>query len=212
MFTGIIECTGLVENLTHAENAKRITISALPLMDDLKPDDSVSVDGVCLTVETRDERSFQVTAVQETLLRSTLSGLKRGDSVNLERALRTDSRLGGHLVSGHVDCTARIVSLKKEGKSRIYRFEIPREYDRYLVEKGSVSIDGISLTVASLKPGFFTVSVIPYSLEKTTLSQKNSGSRVNVEFDILGKYVEKMLSRRNDFPPLTGERLLELGY
>lgn len=194
MFTGIVETTSPILKLQNARGQRIFSIGK-PRGWKLRDGESISVDGVCSTVQKSNGRVFQVTYMLETLRRSTLGGLRPRDSVNLERSLTLASLIGGHLVQGHVDATARIRSVKTEGGARIYEFEIPRRFSRYIVEKGSVAVDGVSLTVVSSPPGRFTVSLLAYTLSRTTLGRKGPGDRVNVEVDILAKYIEKLARR-----------------
>jgi riboflavin synthase len=196
VYTGIIEDLGSVESLKRSAKGAVLSVrTALPTAR-IKIGDSINVSGVCFTVigKARGRISMDVSA--ETLRRSTLGALKRGDPVNLERCLTLDKLLGGHLVAGHVDGVARIVSIKREGDSRLYTFEAPAAEGRYLVEKGSVALDGISLTVFSIRGRNFSVELIPHTLKVTTLGAKRVGDTVNYESDMLVKYVERILEGR----------------
>jgi riboflavin synthase len=193
LFTGIIEDLGAVGQIKHSNDGAVITIrTALPTAR-ISIGESIAVSGCCLTVirKSRGEIAMDVSA--ETLRRTTLGELKPGDRVNLERCLTLNKLLGGHLVSGHVDGVGRIVSIKPEGDSRLYTFEIPAGQSRYLVEKGSVALDGVSLTVFGIRGGRFKVALIPHTLKMTTLGYKPVGSALNVECDMLVKYVERIL-------------------
>lgn len=200
MFTGIIESIGEVAAVhLHGGNCELTIHSALA--SELRVDQSVAHNGVCLTVVDifsnpvlMTTTGYRVTAVRETLERSTLGSLKKGDKVNLERCVRLGDRLDGHLVQGHVDATARCVEVEDRHGSWQFTFELPAE-DRLLVEKGSICINGVSLTIASLGPATFGVAIIPYTFEHTTFHALRAGDRVNLEFDILGKYVARMLAR-----------------
>ncbi|MGH9377490.1 MAG: riboflavin synthase [Terriglobia bacterium] len=161
----------------------------------LREGESVCVEGVCSTVQAVKPAAFQVIYMPETLRRSTLGDLRSGSMVNLERSLTLQSLIGGHLVQGHVDAAARILRTRKDGAAAIYEFAAPRRILRYLVEKGSIAIDGISLTVVSALRDRFTVSLLEYTLSRTTLGQKGRGSRVNIEVDMIAKYVEKLSAR-----------------
>lgn len=156
--------------------------------------ESIAINGVCLTAYNIRGRNFSADVSPETLSRTVLGALGPGAMVNLERALRLSDRLGGHLVSGHVDCLAVTVSKKELGDYTLFSFTYPNQYDRYIIEKGSITINGISLTVNSVKSGIFEVSIIPHTLQVTTLGELKAGNKVNIEVDIIGKYVEKMLA------------------
>ena len=194
MFTGLIERTGTIEAITETDGARQFTI-ALPdaeFLADAHVGDSISVNGVCLTATDLGERTFAVTAVEETLRRTTLGARKIGDQINLERALRADARLGGHIVQGHVDGVADVVATRPEGESLWITFQPPFALMRYIVEKGSICLDGVSLTVANCAYNKFSIALIPHSQEKTAPNAWTPGSRVNVEVDIIAKYVERL--------------------
>ena len=189
MFTGLVSATGRLEALRDG----RLTIEAdSPL--DLKEGDSVSVNGVCLTATEVGGRAFAADVMGETLRRTALGELADGDRVNLEPALRASDRLGGHIVQGHVDGTGVVDSVTTEGLARVVSVESPPELLRYVVEKGSIAVDGVSLTVAQADAVSFTVGLIPETLERTTLGSAAVGRRVNLEVDVLAKYVEKLVS------------------
>ncbi len=209
MFTGLIEEIGRISGSGRRGNIADFTIEADTVRDDLSIGDSIAVNGACLTVTVIGGSGFTVQAVEETLTRTTLGTLKRGSSVNLERALRLGDRLGGHLVQGHVDGTGQVVSIRKTGDNTILTISAGRDLERYIVEKGSITIDGVSLTVTSVGNGELCVSVIPHTLSVTTLRDVRTGDRVNLETDILAKYVEKLLHTGNG---LTIDRLEELGF
>jgi riboflavin synthase len=191
MFTGIVEEVGRVAGLEQG----RLTVSAATVMPGLKLGDSVAVNGACLTVVWRDQARFAVDLAPETLRRTSLGELRSGQAVNLERALAVGDRLGGHIVQGHVDGRGRISSLRPEGECIILGVACPRRLMPYIVEKGFVAVDGISLTVVKRRASSFTVSVIPYTLSNTNLHEKAAGAPVNLEVDILAKYVESLVSR-----------------
>lgn len=200
MFSGIIEGIGRIVTTNDSADGRRLKIAAKTICSDLKLGDSIAVSGCCLTATNFNSDSFCVDASFETLRRTKLGRLKNGDKVNLERALKFSDRLGGHLVSGHVDAIASVSSIKKEGFSWIVEFACPASLEPFFIEKGSVCIDGISLTVASLNAGGsasgnfnFTVAVIPHTLEMTTLSDLSSGDEVNIEADLIGKYVARWM-------------------
>jgi riboflavin synthase len=212
MFTGIIEEIGAVEEIAMRGSNIRLKIKASKVLSDLKVGDSININGACQTVIETDRASFTVEAVEETLKKTNLGQFKRNDLVNLERPLRFSDRLGGHLVSGHVDCTGKIKSILKRDGSLLYEFELPGQYSVYLVEKGSVAVDGISLTVVDVKENSFSVSVIPFTLEHTSLGIKRVGDQVNIETDLIGKYVERITASKTDKSIITEEWLKEKGW
>ena len=191
MFTGIIEEVGTVAELGDF----KLTINAGKVLEDQKMGDSIAVNGTCLTVVDHDRSTFSVDLSPETLRRTSLGSLAQGHKVNLERPLAVSDRLGGHIVQGHVDATGRITSSRTEGNSQILRIRYPNRLRVYIVEKGYITVDGISLTVVQKGTSSFTLSVIPYTLENTNLQDKGPGDRVNLEADIVAKYVESMLAR-----------------
>ncbi len=195
MFTGIIEDVGAIAGIGKGEGRWTFTIRTGFKPGDIRVGDSIAVNGVCLTVTGLEGGSIKADASLETLSLTTLRGSSINDRVNLERAMRADSRLGGHIVMGHVDGIGRIVAVGPEGDSLKVEVETPAEISRYIVKKGSVAVDGISLTVNDQRDNRFTLNVIPYSAAKTTLGSKNLGDQVNVETDILGRYVEKFIKR-----------------
>lgn len=198
MFTGIIEETGKVEVVAKGSNSAVITIAAVKVLEDTKIGDSIAVNGVCLTVTSISGRKFSADVMAETLRRSSLGSLKHGSMVNLERAMAANGRFGGHIVSGHIDGVGVISSFEKEDNAVWVEIETPAKILRYIVEKGSITIDGISLTVAKLTDSSFAVSVIPHTGEETTLLNRNPGDIVNLENDIVGKYVERLMNFKTD--------------
>jgi riboflavin synthase len=194
MFTGLVEGIGKIKAIRRIGDYMRLTISPLFQITDCRVGDSVSVDGVCLTVIEVSESSFTMDVSGETLSRSTLSLLRQGDEVNLERSLRLTDRLGGHLVSGHVDGIGKILKKEPEQRSWLLRIGIDEQISRYTIEKGSVAVDGISLTINRREDRFFEVNIIPQTGKETTILKKNLGDLVNIEADMIGKYVEKFLS------------------
>jgi riboflavin synthase len=188
MFTGLIEALGRVERTVSREGNRVLTITA-GFAGDLKPGDSVAVNGTCLTVTSFNRQNFDVEAVAATLQATTLGSLKPGDAVNLERALRVGDRMGGHFVQGHVDEVGKVRRIERHAGHWALAVETDRRGSRPLVEKGSVSVDGISLTVASLRPGEFTVNIIPHTWENTNLKHRRAGDKVNIEYDLLVKAV-----------------------
>lgn len=193
MFTGIIQGFGTVRGLAKKGPEGRLEVDSALDLSDIKNGDSIAVNGACLTVTTRDGNRFSADVSAETLERTTLKGLRTGERVNLEKALRLTDFLGGHLVLGHVDAVGRIVEKTDRGSSIVFGFEIPRELGRYVVEKGSVAVDGISLTVNRCENNRFYVNVIPHTAGQTTLGFRKVADAVNIETDILGKYIEKLL-------------------
>jgi riboflavin synthase len=195
MFTGLIADLGRIEELHADEDGARLRI-ATALAGELREGDSVAVDGVCLTATVVDAGGFATEAMPETLQRSSLGSLSEGDAVNLELALRAADRLGGHVVQGHVDGIGTVASIQPEGISRVVEIEAEPELTRYLVEKGSVAVDGVSLTISSLGEDTFAVSLIPETLARTTLGAIAPGAKVNIEVDVLAKHVERLLGAR----------------
>lgn len=197
MFTGLIEEIGVISSIQPQGKNLRITVQAHKVMDDLKIDDSVSINGACQTVVSRAKSSFEVVAVEETLRKTTFNTLSFGEKVNLERAMRVGDRLGGHIVQGHVDCVGIVSNIEsKDGSTQIW-VEFPVNFSQYVVPIGSICINGVSLTVARVDNSRFMVAIIPHTLQVTILNQLKAGSKVNLEFDILGKYIEKMLFSQN---------------
>jgi riboflavin synthase len=194
MFTGLVAGMGSVEAVEEDGEGVRLRVST-PLGAELAPGDSVAVNGVCLTAVDPSADGFRADVMAETLRRSSLGPLGAGDHVNLELPLRAGDRLGGHIVQGHVDGTGTVESTTDEGFARVVRIAAGPEVLRYVVEKGSIAIDGVSLTVASVDDGGFTVSLIPETLERTTLGEAVAGRVVNLEVDVLAKYVEKLAVR-----------------
>jgi riboflavin synthase len=196
LFTGLIEDLGTVRQLQTGADSGRITIATGLPTAEIALGDSIAVNGVCLTVTSFGGGLFSADVSPESLSRTTLGELHPGQRVNLERALRLSDRLGGHLVSGHVDGVGQVVERSQDRNAVRFTIRMPAALSRYLVEKGSVAIDGISLTVNAVGPDTFSLAVIPHSLAKTTLQDRRVGSRVNIETDILGKYVERLLQNR----------------
>jgi riboflavin synthase len=196
MFTGIVEELGEITSWDELSDAARITVRGPLVTSDAKHGDSIAVNGVCLTVVSNEGGAFTADVMKETLDRSSLGALEVGSRVNLERAVRLQDRLGGHLVQGHVDGTGEIVSKSPGEHWTVVRVSLPSELDRYVVEKGSITVDGVSLTVSAVETGWFEVSLIPTTLELTTLGRKGSGDLVNLEVDITAKYIEKLLGAR----------------
>lgn len=201
MFTGIVEEMGAVSAIEKSLAGTRLTFLASTVMNDLKIGDSVSVNGTCLTVVSRGEREFSVEVSPETLAVTTLGHLTAGAAVNLERAMRLNERLGGHMVSGHIDGIGTIATRRPEGNAIILECEAPKEILRYCVPKGSITVDGISLTINQVTDRSFTLAIIPHTAKVTTLGLKRVGDQVNLESDLIGKYVERLLQERGMLPP-----------
>src|SRR5918992_2600534 len=196
MFTGIIEELGRVREIERRGEDARVVIEARTVTDSSRDGDSISVNGVCLTALEVTPDSFAADVSKETLFRSTLGGLNSGSPVNLERAVTPATRLGGHIVQGHVDARGKFLGSENHGDSWTFRFGYPRQIARYLVLKGSVAVEGISLTIANLTNDYFEIAVIPKTLELTNFSQLKPGDEVNLEADVIAKYVERMLTDR----------------
>jgi riboflavin synthase len=215
VFTGIIEEIGTVTAVHTEGGGVRLTIEAENAGRELKVNESVSVNGVCQTVTAKSGIRFTMQAVEETLRKTTLGRLAPGSMVNLELPVRLDQRLGGHLVQGHVDCVGKVASVSPLESSRLIRVTYPPEFSRYVIPVGSIAIDGISLTVAAKEGASLTVSIIPHTLEKTTITRAVSGTEVNLEFDLIGKYIESLLTRGEGEQPasaITAEKLRAWGY
>lgn len=193
MFTGLVEEIGKVQSIVRSTKSAKIVIKAVQVLDESKIGDSISTNGVCLTVTEFTSNSFSVDVMAETMKRSNLNSLSPGDDINLERALRVGDRLGGHLVSGHIDGMGTISNFENEDNAVWITISTTPEILRYIVQKGSIAIDGISLTVAYVDESVFKVSIIPHTKEVTTLLRKKTGNVVNLECDMIGKYIEKLL-------------------
>lgn len=193
MFTGLIEEIGIINSIEQTGSAVNISVKCNKICEDLKIDDSIAINGVCLTVTNFGKDYFKVTAIRETLSKTTLGNLKITQKVNLERALRPIDRLGGHIVQGHVDCIGTINSIRQFQPSYELEISFPSDYAKYVVEKGSICIDGISLTIVKTYQDKFSVAIIPHTWNATTLKYANIGTKVNLEFDIIAKYIENML-------------------
>ena len=193
MFTGIVEELGTVAAIEDQGDAIRLSIHATTVLEDAGLGDSISVNGCCLTITTLDADRWTADVMQETLDKTSLYGVRPGDPVNLERAVTADKRLGGHIVQGHVDGVGTVVSRTPSEHWEVVEISLPADLERYLVPKGSITVDGISLTVVEVNPESFTVSLIPETLARTTLGLKQEGDLVNLEVDVIAKYVEKMV-------------------
>ena len=214
MFTGLIEEVGRVQRITENAGQRRLTVSATRLPRELKIGDSISVSGTCLTAVEVHPDSFDADLAAETWARTSFSRLREGALVNLELPMRADGRFGGHLVQGHVDGTGKFLGLDPVpgGEDFWLRIEISDELERYVVHKGSLSVEGISLTVAKLEGTTVTIAIIPHTVEMTNLKSLRPGDPVNLEVDLVAKYVEKMVRGESAGPPLTVERLMAEGF
>jgi len=196
VFSGIVEDLGEVKSIRRSDQGATLTIRTALSLAKIKIGDSICTSGVCLTVTAKGRGTISMEVSAETLRRSTLGALQPGARVNLERSLTLGSLIGGHLVSGHVEGTGRVVSIRSEGDSKLYTFEAPAKESRYLLEKGSVTLDGVSLTVFGIEGARFSVELIPHTLAVTTLGAKAVGDQINYESDLLGKYIEKFVAAR----------------
>ena len=194
MFTGIVEEIGKVKSIKKGAKSAEILIEAKQIFSDLKLGDSVATNGVCLTVTKINNHLFSADIMNETLSRSSLGELRQGSSVNLERAMLANGRFGGHIVSGHIDGIGKIVSITKDDIAFWYKISASQDIMHYIIQKGSVTIDGISLTIAKVERDHFFVSIIPHTLSQTVLKDKKIGSIVNLENDVVGKYIEKFMT------------------
>lgn len=209
MFTGIVEEVGTVADIRRSAANCTLSVAATNVMEDLHIGDSMAVNGICLTVVDFDRRRFTVDVMNETWRRTSLGVLRHGSGVNLERALPVNGRFGGHIVTGHIDGTGSISSVRREGNAVWYRIAARNEILEGIVEKGSIAVDGISLTVAEVTERDFSVSIIPHTLAQTVLGEKRVGDVVNLENDVLGKYVRNMMTTRTG---LTQDLLSRCGF
>ena len=210
MFTGLIKEIGNIKGIKKLGDGSEITVSSNEVVKDAAIDDSIAINGVCLTVVSVSNNSFTVQAVKESLNLSTLSTLKIMDRVNLEPAMRASDRLGGHIVQGHVDAKGKITKVINNINGTEFTISYPKEFRKYIVHKGSICIDGISLTIAEVNDSQFRLSIIPHTLKQTTAENWKIGREVNIETDIIGRYIENML--KNDDSGLTMDKLSQLGY
>lgn len=201
MFSGIVEEMGAVQHIDRALGSARFTILASQIMDDMQVGDSISVSGVCLTVIEKTETGFVIDASVETLNATTLGIMQAGAPVNLERAMKLNGRLGGHLVTGHVDGIGTLRAREQQGNAILMQFEAPAHLLRYCVLKGSITVDGISLTINAVNNHSFEVAIIPHTAQVTTLGLKQVGNQVNLESDLIAKYVERLLQTNGTLPP-----------
>ncbi|OCL27925.1 riboflavin synthase subunit alpha [Orenia metallireducens] len=198
MFTGIVEELGKVKRIQRGSKSIVLTIEAAKVLEDVSLGDSIATNGVCLTVTSFTEQEFTVDVMPETMRHSSLGELKVASEVNLERALRLGDRLGGHLVSGHIDGLGTITAKKREDNATVVTIEASNDILKYIIHKGSIAIDGVSLTVANLGENSFDISLIPHTSQVTLLGKKEVGAKVNLEVDMIGKYVERMLDSKKD--------------
>ncbi len=213
MFTGIVEEIGTVATIQRGQYSAVLKVHAQTVLEDTKIGDSIAVNGVCLTVTNLFTNSFTADVMHETLDRSSLACLSRGSHVNLERAMPANGRFGGHIVAGHVDDVGRITQIRRDDTAIWYTVEAKEEVLRYIVEKGSVALDGISLTVAAVTRRDFSISAIPHTVRQTVLQERREGDIVNVETDVIGKYIEKLTARTPERRrEITKEYLLENGF
>ena len=211
MFTGLIEEIGTIEQIQKHRGTLRFTVFAKEVVKDLAIDDSVALNGVCLTVVEFSKSNFQVEAVQETQNKTTFGSLKNGSQINLERSLRFSDRMGGHFVQGHVDAVGEVAAVQRQEGGVLLSIKLPAHLLKYVISEGSIAIDGVSLTIARLKENQITISLIPHTLEKTTLANLKVADKVNIEVDLMGKYVERILTRPNQSKISEGW-LEEMGY
>jgi len=214
MFTGIIEEIGTVSEALVIGGGVRLTVEAPKTAAELRVSDSVAINGVCQTVVEKGTKRFTVLAVEETLLKTTIGSLTVSSRVNLELPLRLGDRLGGHIVSGHVDCVGEIESVTMRDTSWIARISIPNQFERYVIPVGSIAIDGVSLTIASMERSVVTVSIIPHTMENTIFSSYAPKTRVNLEFDMIGKYIESLMNASGGrmTTPISTDQLKTWGY
>lgn len=215
MFTGLIEEVGIVEEANHVPGGVHFSVRARHAARELRSHDSVAVNGVCLTVTAKRGDLITTEAVEETLRKTTLGKWHKGTRVNIELPMKLEGRLGGHLVLGHVDGVGTVRSVAERKESRLITIEYPEEFRRYVVPVGSIAVDGVSLTVAGLSRDRLVVSVIPYTLEHTNLGRAEPGNRVNLEFDLIGKYIERLLGKEEasgDREGISRDKLRRWGY
>ncbi len=193
MFTGLVEETGKLIDKIKTGDGYQLKISAQKVVEDLELGSSIAVNGCCLTVVKKEDNNFSLDTIEETLKKTNLGELKIGDRINLERPLKAEARLGGHFVLGHVDTTGEVTEIKELSNSHFITIKFPGEFKKYLIYVGSIAIDGVSMTVAQLDKNSFSVGIIPHTWKETIFSDKKIGSTVNLEFDVLGKYVETIM-------------------
>ena len=201
MFTELVAETGKLKNKLKTGDGFQLTFSAEKIFDDLEIGSSISVNGCCLTVVKKEGNTFSVDTIEETLKKTNLGALELNTRVNLERPLKADARLGGHFVLGHVDTTGTVIEIQELSNSHFMKIKFPDDFKKYLIYVGSVSIDGVSMTVAELGENWFGVGIIPFTWQETIFSDKKAGDKVNLEFDVLGKYVERIMEGKQDNIP-----------
>lgn len=212
MFTGIIEETGKIRNFRTQNTGAKIEIGCSKVLDETKVGDSIAINGCCTTVTELGTGYFSADISSETLKITNFSSIKNGTDVNLERALTPASRIGGHIVQGHIDCVGKFIGIEKLSEFYNLSFEIPQQEIKYVVKKGSIAINGISLTVADIYGNLIKAAVIPHTWQNTTLNQLKSGDSVNIETDILGRYIENFLSASNNSSKINEDFLIENGF
>ncbi len=211
MFTGLIQTVGTLKQITKRGNYRVLNIQSSLASENLEIGESISCDGACLTVTAFDNSSFDVEASHESVAKTVISGYRGGSLINLERALQVGQRMGGHMVSGHIDDTGRVDYLKRIGQSWELAVSFDAEFDNFVINKGSVAINGVSLTINEIKSGWLTVNIIPHTISETTLGRVKKKDSVNLEFDLIGKYISKMIHSENK-NSLTIEKLRESGW
>ena len=215
MFTGIIQEVGNVHSIQPIGGGVQLTVQSSQLASELQVNDSISINGVCQTVVQREGNLFTVVAVEETLIKTTLGRLRPQSRTNLELPMKLTDRLGGHLVSGHVDCVGQIESIEQRETSWLFRILMPVQFERYVIPVGSIAIDGVSLTVASVEGPIVVVSIIPHTMENTIFASYKPNSHVNLEFDMVGKYIEKLIAVKNNVTDrnfISTDQLKNWGY
>lgn len=212
MFTGIVEEIGTISNIARGADSCVYTVNASRILEDMNIGDSIAVNGLCLTVTSFDKNGFKADVMNESLRRSNLGDLRRGSKVNLERAMAANGRFGGHIVSGHIDGTGTLLSYEREANAVWVTISADETLMKYIIMKGSVALDGVSLTVARLYDDAFAVSLIPHTGEETTLLDKNVGDRINIENDVVGKYVEKLCGSAKKESGITEDFLRKYGF
>ena len=211
MFTGLIEDVGSISEIRSRSNYRILMITSNLISNELQLGESVACDGACLTVVKKTSKNFSVEASQETEARTNLKSYSKGSKINLERALKVGSRLGGHFVSGHIDCIGVVETLSKVGDSLKIKIGFDKSFDKYVIEKGSIALNGISLTINEIDTGLLSVNLIPHSVENTTVSNWKKGDPINLEFDMIGKYVLNVQPKKNK-NTLTKDKLFESGW
>lgn len=200
MFTGLVEEIGVISGINRIGSGLRLSISCKKILNHLKIDDSVAINGACQTVTKLNDKGFEVDSIEETIRKSNLGSLRIGNEVNLERALKIGDRLGGHFVQGHVDCTGRITNIANETLAVNYSISFPNQFKKFILDSGSITINGVSLTTAKVYSDYFTVSLIPHSIKNTTFKNLKIGDLINLEFDILGKYIHNLINDNHQNP------------